>query len=156
MGNADSKQDVPKKSSAATASQLDRLSSEVKRIYGIDSSSRMSSRNTFSNIANKAALITKRYLKKSGSDADEKKIVACVSMLARSVIESVTRNLYNKNNLSCIVLASFILVISKLENVDDSAIIQRMGDNCSVEQIREMMADMKKRKFSEKGCYIEE
>ncbi len=100
--------------------------------------------------------MVKRYLKKSGSETEEKKTIACVTMLARSVVERVTGYLYNKNNLSCIVLACFILVISKLEQVDDAAIIEGMGDTCGVDKVRAMVADMKKRKFSEKGCYIVE
>ena len=154
MGNSDSKQASPKRS--ASPSQLDALSPEVKRIYGIDSNSALVSANTFSNISRKASLMVKRYLKKSASEPEEKKTIACVTMLARSVVERVTGYLYNKNNLSCIVLACFILVISKLEQVDDAAIIEGMGDTCGVDKVRAMVADMKKRKFSEKGCYIVE
>lgn len=162
MGNSESKKIKkvePASSTGSSTSSSSRqtpLSNTVKRIYGLDQESRIASANTYTNLANKTSLIVKRYLKKSGSQLDEKEITKCVNKLARSILERVTHSLYNKNILTCIVLACFILVISRYEQIDDAVIIESMGESCGVDRVREILSDIKNRKFSEKGCYIVE
>ena len=120
---------------------------EVMRIYGLDKEARIPTPNTMTNIKSKAILIVKQYIKKKKSPIDPKQTTACVTMMARSVVDQVLQYQYNRDYLSCIVLACFILVISKTEQINDVDIIDQMGETCGVDRVRAMVQDIKKRQF---------